>query len=143
MAADTGIAVLLIEDSSGDEAHPLFDVDLAVERVSAARRAIDKSGTDIVLTGRSEGTVAGGAFRVARFWHAGVASSRSVVGGSGCRALCCQAICSDLIELPKTIRSMMVAAPCPGLVLAPRASSRGTKWSAVGWAIAALGALRW
>lgn len=59
MAADTGIAGLSIEDSSGDEANPLFDFDLAVQRVAAARRAIDKSGTDIVLTGRSEGFVCG------------------------------------------------------------------------------------
>ncbi|WP_426247539.1 isocitrate lyase/PEP mutase family protein [Nocardioides sp. LHG3406-4] len=59
MAADTGIAGLSIEDSSGDEAAPLFELDLAVERVAAARRAIDESGTGIVLTGRSEGFVCG------------------------------------------------------------------------------------
>lgn len=59
MAADTGIAGLSIEDSSGDAAHPLFEFDLAVERVAAARRAIDESGTGIVLTGRSEGFVCG------------------------------------------------------------------------------------
>ena len=59
MAADTGIAGLSIEDSSGDEAEPLFDFDLSVERVAAARRAIDESGTGILLTGRSEGFVVG------------------------------------------------------------------------------------
>jgi 2-methylisocitrate lyase-like PEP mutase family enzyme len=59
LAADTGIAGLSIEDASGDEAHPLFDFDLSVRRVAAARRAIDKSGTRIVLTGRSEGFVCG------------------------------------------------------------------------------------
>jgi 2-methylisocitrate lyase-like PEP mutase family enzyme len=59
LAADTGIAGLSIEDSSGDEAHPLFEFELAVERVSAARRAIDEGGTGIVLTGRSEGFVCG------------------------------------------------------------------------------------
>ncbi len=59
MAADTGIAGLSIEDASGDEAHPLFEFDLAVQRVGAARRAIDESGTGIVLTGRSEGFVCG------------------------------------------------------------------------------------
>jgi 2-methylisocitrate lyase-like PEP mutase family enzyme len=58
-AADTGIAGLSIEDSSGDEAQPLFAFELAVERVAAARRAIDESGTGIVLTGRSEGFVCG------------------------------------------------------------------------------------
>jgi 2-methylisocitrate lyase-like PEP mutase family enzyme len=58
-AADTGIAGLSIEDSSGDVARPLLGFDLAVERVRAARRAIDESGTAIVLTGRSEGFVVG------------------------------------------------------------------------------------
>jgi 2-methylisocitrate lyase-like PEP mutase family enzyme len=59
LAAATGIAGLSIEDSSGDEAQPLYEFDLAVERVGAARRAIDESGTGIVLTGRSEGFVCG------------------------------------------------------------------------------------
>ena len=58
-AAETGIAGLSIEDSSGDESEPLLEFDLAVARISAARRAIDESGTPIVLTGRSEGFVRG------------------------------------------------------------------------------------
>lgn len=59
LAAATGIAGLSIEDSTGDEHRPLHDFDLAVERVKAARRAIDESGTETVLTGRSEGFVCG------------------------------------------------------------------------------------
>ena len=59
LAVSTGIAGLSIEDSTGDEARPLHDVDLAVARVRAARRAIDESGTGVVLTGRSEGFVCG------------------------------------------------------------------------------------
>jgi len=59
LAAATGIAGLSIEDSTGDEAQPLHEFDLAVERVRAARRAIDESGTGVVLTGRSEGFVCG------------------------------------------------------------------------------------
>jgi 2-methylisocitrate lyase-like PEP mutase family enzyme len=58
-AAATGIAGLSIEDSTGDKLNPLHDFDLAVERVRAARQAIDESGTGIVLTGRSEGFVCG------------------------------------------------------------------------------------
>jgi len=58
-AAVTGIAGLSIEDSTGDPAEPLFDLTLAVERIRAARRAIDESGTEIVLTGRSEGFIVG------------------------------------------------------------------------------------
>ena len=48
-----------IEDSTGDAAAPLFDFDLAVERIRAARAAIDASGTGVLLTGRSEGFIAG------------------------------------------------------------------------------------
>jgi 2-methylisocitrate lyase-like PEP mutase family enzyme len=59
LAAGTGIAGLSIEDSTGDEASPLHEFDLAVDRIRAARQAIDESGTGIVLTGRSEGFVVG------------------------------------------------------------------------------------
>jgi 2-methylisocitrate lyase-like PEP mutase family enzyme len=59
MAAETGIAGLSIEDASGDAADPLYEFDLALARVAAARRAIDESGTGIVLTARSEGFVCG------------------------------------------------------------------------------------
>jgi 2-methylisocitrate lyase-like PEP mutase family enzyme len=58
-AALTDIAGISIEDSTGDPANPLFDFGLAVERIRAARRAIDASGTGILLTGRSEGFIAG------------------------------------------------------------------------------------
>jgi 2-methylisocitrate lyase-like PEP mutase family enzyme len=59
LAAATGIAGLSIEDSTGDAAKPLFDLDLAIERIAAARHAIDQSGTGMLLTGRSEGFIAG------------------------------------------------------------------------------------
>jgi methylisocitrate lyase len=58
-ASATGIAGLSIEDSTKDTANPLYELGLAVSRIAAARRAIDASGTGIVLTGRSEGFVAG------------------------------------------------------------------------------------
>lgn len=56
-ATNTGIAGLSIEDSSGDPAEPLFDFTLAVERIKAAREAIDASGTGVLLTARSEGFI--------------------------------------------------------------------------------------
>ena len=59
LAVATGIAGLSIEDSTGDDASPLHDFDLAVERIRAARRAIDESASGVVLTGRSEGFVVG------------------------------------------------------------------------------------
>lgn len=59
LAVETGIAGLSIEDSSGESAQPLFDFDLAVARIRAARQAIDESGTRVLLTARSEGFVVG------------------------------------------------------------------------------------
>lgn len=58
-AAATGIAGLSIEDSTGDPAAPLHELELAVERIRAARRAIDETGTGVLLTARSEGFVCG------------------------------------------------------------------------------------
>jgi methylisocitrate lyase len=58
-ATATGIAGLSIEDSTRDASAPLFDFTLAVERVRAARSAIDASGTGVLLTGRSEGFIVG------------------------------------------------------------------------------------
>src|SRR5204863_9514037 len=58
-ACETGIAGLSIEDSTHEAENPVFDFDLAVARVRAARRAIDESGTGGLLTGRSEGFIAG------------------------------------------------------------------------------------
>src|SRR5581483_2830501 len=51
LAAETGVAGLSIEDSTGNVDDPLYPFDLAVDRVRAARRAIDESGTGVVLTG--------------------------------------------------------------------------------------------
>ena len=54
LAVETGVAGLSIEDSTGNAANPLFDADTAVERIRAARKAIDKAGGDTLLVGRAE-----------------------------------------------------------------------------------------
>jgi 2-methylisocitrate lyase-like PEP mutase family enzyme len=58
-AVATGIAGLSIEDSTGDAANPLFDFELSVARIKAARAAIDRSDTGVLLVGRSEGFITG------------------------------------------------------------------------------------
>ena len=58
-AITTGIAGISIEDSTGDASQPLFDFKLSVERIRAARAAIDQSGLRTLLTGRSEGFIVG------------------------------------------------------------------------------------
>jgi 2-methylisocitrate lyase-like PEP mutase family enzyme len=50
----TGAAGLSIEDATGDPTSPLYELPIAVERVLAAREAIDRSGHDVLLTARAE-----------------------------------------------------------------------------------------
>ncbi|HMD27816.1 MAG TPA: isocitrate lyase/phosphoenolpyruvate mutase family protein [Steroidobacteraceae bacterium] len=59
LAVATGVAGLSIEDSTGDPAKPLYEIDIAVERLRAARQAIDKAGGDTLLVGRAEGFLHG------------------------------------------------------------------------------------
>lgn len=56
---DTGVAGLSIEDSTGDLSAPLYEMTLAVERMRAARAAIDAKGGDVVLVGRCESFLVG------------------------------------------------------------------------------------
>jgi 2-methylisocitrate lyase-like PEP mutase family enzyme len=58
-AARTGVAGLSIEDSTGDAAHPLYERALAIERIRAARAAIDADNRGVLLTGRCEGFLVG------------------------------------------------------------------------------------
>ncbi|HMI75178.1 MAG TPA: isocitrate lyase/phosphoenolpyruvate mutase family protein, partial [Steroidobacteraceae bacterium] len=59
LAVETGVAGLSIEDSTGQASKPLFDTDTAIERIRAARGAIDKAGADTMLIGRAEGFLVG------------------------------------------------------------------------------------
>jgi 2-methylisocitrate lyase-like PEP mutase family enzyme len=57
LCVETGVAGLSIEDATGNDANPLYDFDLAVKRVRAARDAIDKAGGDVIFTARTEGFI--------------------------------------------------------------------------------------
>jgi 2-methylisocitrate lyase-like PEP mutase family enzyme len=59
LAVETGVAGLSIEDSTGDPAAPLYPLALAVERVTAARQAIDERGGDTLLVARAENFLTG------------------------------------------------------------------------------------
>ncbi|HKY59970.1 MAG TPA: isocitrate lyase/phosphoenolpyruvate mutase family protein [Gemmatimonadota bacterium] len=56
LAVETGVAGLSIEDRTGGE---LYELSRAVERIEASREAIDRSGADVILVGRSEGFLIG------------------------------------------------------------------------------------
>jgi len=56
LAAETGIAGLSVEDSTGNPDQPLYEFDHAVRRIAAASAAL--KGTGVMLTARSEGFIA-------------------------------------------------------------------------------------
>jgi 2-methylisocitrate lyase-like PEP mutase family enzyme len=58
-AIKTGIAGLSIEDSTGDKASPLYERAFAIERIKAARAAIDAEDGSVMLVGRCEGFLVG------------------------------------------------------------------------------------
>src|SRR5580704_4486167 len=58
-AVKTGIAGLSIEDSTGDAANPLYERAFAIERIKAARAAIDADHSGVLLVGRCEGFLVG------------------------------------------------------------------------------------
>jgi 2-methylisocitrate lyase-like PEP mutase family enzyme len=57
LAVETGVAGLSIEDRTGPRG--LYEQGLAVDRIHAAREAIDALGADVVLVGRCEGFLVG------------------------------------------------------------------------------------
>jgi len=59
LCIETGVAGLSIEDFSGNDDDPIYDFDLAVKRVKAARAAIDRAGGEVVFTARAEGFLHG------------------------------------------------------------------------------------
>ncbi len=54
LCVDTGVAGLSIEDATGDDDDPLYELPEALDRLRAARSAIDASSRDVLLTGRAE-----------------------------------------------------------------------------------------
>src|SRR5438132_8279019 len=54
LCVGTGVAGLSVEDNSQDPAAPLYEKKLAIERIRAARSAIDASETGVILPGRCE-----------------------------------------------------------------------------------------
>ncbi len=59
LCVGTGVSGLSIEDATGDPARPLFDLDVATDRIRSSRAAIDETETGVLLTARAECFVVG------------------------------------------------------------------------------------
>lgn len=59
LCIETGVSGLSIEDATGKKDEPLYEHKLAVERIKAARAAIDSQDLPVVLTARCEAWLVG------------------------------------------------------------------------------------
>ncbi len=132
----TGAAGLSIEDATGDDAAPLYDHALAVERVRAARAAIDETGIPVVLTARCEA------------WLLGVPAAERLAldrlvayAGAGADCVFAPGV-RDPAALAAIVKAVaphpvnvLVSAPTPGLTVA-RLADLGVRRISVGSALA-------
>ncbi|MBK7091212.1 MAG: isocitrate lyase/phosphoenolpyruvate mutase family protein [bacterium] len=142
LCVQTGVAGLSIEDATGDDTSPLYDRAIAIERIRTARKAIDATGTGVLLTARCE------AFLVGDPDAERIALDRLVAfaeAGADClyapRVTSAETI-SRIVKAvaPKPVNVLMVS-PVPGLTFA-RLADLGVRRISVGSALSrvALGA---
>lgn len=132
----TGTAGLSIEDSTGNTETPLYDIQLAVERIKAARRAIDDSGMPVVLTGRCE------AF-LTRDRNAFIVSLQRLIAYADAGADCLYAPgVTDPFQIEEIVKqvspkpvNVLVSRPDPNLTLA-KLADLGVRRISVGSALA-------
>ncbi len=132
----TGTAGLSIEDSNGNTETPLYDIQLAVERIKAARQAIDASGMPVVLTGRCE------AFLM-RDRNAFIVSLQRLIAYADAGADCLYAPgVTDPFQIEEIVKevspkpvNVLVSRPDPNLTLA-KLADLGVRRISVGSALA-------
>lgn len=131
----TGVAGLSIEDATGDAAAPLYDRALAIDRVRAARAAIDASGLSVVLTARCE------AFLVGAPEATRIALDRAVAfaeAGADCVFAPGMTAPADIVALVRAVAPVpvnaIVFAPDPQLTVA-RLADLGVRRISVGSAL--------
>jgi len=132
----TGVAGLSIEDATGDPAAPLYERGLAIERIRAARRAIDGSGLPVLLTARCEAWLVGhpdaerlALDRLAAFAEAGA----DCLFAPGVRTP--EAIAAIVKAVAPKPVNVLVSAPTPVLTIS-RLADLGVRRISVGSALA-------
>ncbi len=136
LCVKAGAAGLSIEDATGDDSAPLFERAHAIDRVRAARAAIDGSGIPVVLTARCEALLVGATEpertildRLSAFAEAGA----DCLYAPGVRE---PALISSIVKevAPKSV-NVLISSPVPGLSLA-RLADLGVRRVSVGSALA-------
>jgi len=132
----TGCAGLSIEDATGREGPPLYETGLAVERVRAARAAIDASGVPVVLTARCEAFLVG-----ERDAHRVALARLTAFADAGADCLYAPGVTSpaEIAEIVRAVApkpvNVLVSRPAPELTVA-KLADLGVRRISVGGALA-------
>lgn len=136
LCINTGVAGLSIEDATGRDEEPLYERELAIARIRAARAAIDESGTSVVLTARCEAWLVGDRepFRTA-------VDRLVAYADAGADCLFAPGV-RDVSEITDIVRAVapkpvnvIMSSPVPGLTVA-RLAELGVRRISVGSALA-------
>jgi 2-methylisocitrate lyase-like PEP mutase family enzyme len=135
LCVGTGVAGLSIEDATGDANKPLYEKSLAIERIRAARSAIDSSGVPVVLTGRCEAWLVGAARPLETAIDRLVAYSEA---GADCLYAPGVKSPTEIAEIVKAVSpkpvNVLMSAPSPELTVS-RLSDLGVRRISVGSAL--------
>jgi 2-methylisocitrate lyase-like PEP mutase family enzyme len=135
-AIATGVAGLSIEDGTGKSGAPIYERELAIERIRAARAAIDASGSGVILTARCE------AYLVRHPDAASLVPDRlAAYAGAGADCLYAPGL-PDLETVSAIVRlvaprpvNVLVSGPVPGFTV-PRLTELGVRRVSIGGALA-------
>lgn len=132
----TGVAGLSIEDATGDPAAPLYPADVALERVRAARAAIDEGPAPVLLTERCEAWLVGHPDARALALERLIAFAEA---GADCLYAPGLRTAEDIAELVQAVAprpvNVLVSAPSPTMTVA-RLAGLGVRRISVGSALA-------
>lgn len=139
LAAETGLAGCSVEDFTGDEDRPVYDLGLAAERVAAAAEAAHSGPARLVLTARAENYLNGRpdlADTIARL-QAYQAAGADVLYAPGMTSL------ADIRQLVTAVDRPVNVVATPGVPPVGELAAAGVSRVSVGgaFAFAALGAL--
>jgi 2-methylisocitrate lyase-like PEP mutase family enzyme len=136
LCVETGVAGLSIEDATGDPKAPLYAPGVAVERLRAARAAIDASKSGVVLTARCEAALVGAEDPVRVIKDRLVAFAEAGADCLFAPGVKDPVVIAELVRLvaPKPL-NVLVSAPAPGLDVA-KLAELGVRRISVGSALA-------
>ena len=129
---DAGAVGINLEDQVHDGSHSLYDLEVAVERVRAAREAADSAGVPIVINARTDVYLLGTGEPDTRFDHAIRRANAYRKAGADCLFLPAVARRADIERIVPALDGPLNLLAFPGIPTIPELESLGVARLSVG-----------